>query len=245
MKEIENPFQHYRNKHKNRRAILFGSGPSILNFDKQKIPDDILRFGVNDQIFLDLDLDYWFMGDAMPQNPAKFYNRFKDYDDYNPKIQKFVRICGWQDERIISVPGWGSVPRTGQLPLNMKNTKYYHAHAGGNPDTCTFKKDLGAGSLSCVASISFEILQFILFCGIKEIFLVGHDCDYSSGTFAKFMIGRDQRAGYWISRYWKVVKPWIEENHPEVKIFSVNPVALNIFPEITLQEITQRENAKC
>tara|TARA_R100000008_G_scaffold86571_1_gene80218 strand:+ start:510 stop:1229 length:720 start_codon:yes stop_codon:yes gene_type:complete len=230
---FENPFGPYMNKHSGQSAVFFGSGPSILQFDFATIPDEFLRFGTNDQIFLEgIDLDYWFMGDAMPQVPSKFYDRFQEYDDYSPKKQKFVRYCNWKDDRKISVPNWGEVPRNGQLPLNLKNSKYYICDSGGNPSSCLFRKDISLENLVAVASISFEVLQFILFCGVKNIFLVGHDCDYSNGTFAKIMIGKQQQADYYILRYWKIVKDWISKNYPDVKLFSINPVALDIFPEI-------------
>jgi hypothetical protein len=77
----------------------------------------------------------------------------------------------------------------------------------------------------------------MLYCGVKEIFLVGHDCDYSNGTFAKIMIGKQQNADYYILRYWSIVKEWIEENYPDVKVYSVNPVALHIFPTIQQKNI--------
>jgi len=233
-----NPFGPYKNIHQNSSAFFFGSGPTILNFDFENIPKDFLRFGTNDQIFLEgIDLDYWFMGDAMPQIPDKFYNKFEVYNDYNPKKQKFVRYCNWEDSRKISVPGWGEVPRNGQLPLNIKNAKYYICDSGGNPSNCLFNKELSEGNLTAVASISFEVLQFILYAGIKNIFLVGHDCDYSNGTFAKIMIGKQQQAGYYIHRYWNIVNAWIKENYPDVKIFSINPIALGIFPEVSLNEL--------
>jgi hypothetical protein len=50
-----NPFSFYKNIHEGRTAILFGSGPSILDFDDKVVSDNILRFGVNDQIFLNWD----------------------------------------------------------------------------------------------------------------------------------------------------------------------------------------------
>tara|TARA_R110000822_G_scaffold3742_5_gene16145 strand:+ start:863 stop:1621 length:759 start_codon:yes stop_codon:yes gene_type:complete len=232
-----NPFGHYYNKHVGKSAILFGSGPSILQFDNSNVPNDVLRFGVNDQVFLNLNLDYWFMGDALPQVPSKFYNRFDKYNDYKPNEQKFIRYCTWPDDREISVPNFGKVPRNGQLPLDMDGAKYYMCDSGGNPEECLFKNDISEGYMTAVASISFEVLQFMLYCGIKKIFLVGHDCDYSNGTFAKIMIGKSQRADHYILRYWKIVAPWISKNYPDVEVKIINPVALNIFPTATVDEI--------
>ena len=51
------------------------------------------------------------------------------------------------------------------------------------------------------------------------------------------MIGKQQRADYYIHRYWKVVDEWIKENYPNVNIFSINPVALDIFPTKTIEEM--------
>tara|TARA_B100000700_G_C14866532_1_gene771225 strand:+ start:63 stop:782 length:720 start_codon:yes stop_codon:yes gene_type:complete len=237
---VKNPFPPFKDRHLGQDAIIFGSGPTILDFDASLISDDVVKFGVNDQIFLDLDLDYWFMGDAMPQEPKKFYDRIGEYQKYTPKIQKFVRVCTWDTENWTEIPGYGKVPRNGQLP-KIKGSKQYVADNHHNPDTCRFTDDIGEGNISAAASIIFEVLQFALYCGVKRIYLVGQDCNYQSGTFAKFMIGKSQNAGHWILRYWKVVKPWLTENHPDVEVYSVNPVALDIFPEIDPKDIPQKE----
>tara|TARA_R110002012_G_scaffold94659_6_gene228994 strand:+ start:3416 stop:4138 length:723 start_codon:yes stop_codon:yes gene_type:complete len=234
---ISNPFAPYKDSHAGTTAILCGSGPTLLEFDASLVPEGVLRFGVNDQIFLDLDLDYWFMGDSVPQVPDKFWNRYRDFNDYQPKKQKFVRFCNWEDDREVIIQPFGRVPRNGQLPLNLKNSKYYISDSGGNPDHCKFKKNIAEGNLTSVASITFEVLQFMLYCGIKKIFLVGQDCDYSGGTFAKIMIGKQQRADYYILRYWTHVKEWITQNYPDVELYSINPVALNIFPEAQIEDI--------
>jgi len=235
---IENPFASYKEKHLGETVVFYGSGPTILSFDPTVVPDNVLKIGTNDQIFLNLDLDYWFMGDAMPQIPSKFYDRFKEYDDFLPKYQKFVRYCNWKDDRDIFVHPWGKVPRNGQLPLNMKNTKYYIADSDGNPSECKFKKDISIGNLSCVASISFEALQFALYAGAKKIFLVGHDSDYTNGTFRGYKIGLSQGAGPCLINYWKLVKIWVSENYPDVEISSINPVGLRgIFPEAKIENI--------
>lgn len=232
---FKNPFEPYKNIHLNKSAVFFGSGPTILQADLTKISDDFLRFGVNDQIFLEnINLDYWFMGDAMPQVPEKFYFKFHKYNTYKPKKQKFIRYCNWQHDRKTTVPGWGEVPRNGQMPFKIRYAKYYNSNLGGNPDNCLFKKDISEGDMTTVSSISFEVLQFILFCGVKKIYLIGHDCDYTNGTFAKIMIGKQQNADYYILRYWKIVKDWISNNYPDVEIYSINPVGLKIFPEKNL-----------
>ena len=47
------------------------------------------------------------MGDAMPQIPSKFYDRFQEYNDYEPNMQKFIRVCNADNRDNCS--GWGNV----------------------------------------------------------------------------------------------------------------------------------------
>jgi len=219
MINIPNPFGPYKDKHLGESAIFYGSGPTIMDFSTSA---DILKVGLNEQIYLDLDLDYWFMGDTFPRNPNKFINCFDDYNEYKPKKAKFVRYQLWGER--------------GRMPLGMKHATYYTCTLGGSPDKCLFSKDISKGSLVGVASISFETLQFMLFAGIQKIYLVGHDCDYTSGTFRTEFPGQHSEGNHMLS-YWKKVKIWINKNYPDVEIYSVSPVALQIFPEVRAEDI--------
>ena len=222
MTSIPNPFGAYKNRHARQSAILFGSGPTIRTFKTGK---NIVKVGLNEQIYLDLDLDYWFMGDTFPRNPAKFINCFEDYNEYKPNLTKFIRYQTWGER--------------GRMPLGMKHTTYYTCSLGGIPDTCLFEEDISEGSLVGVASISFEALQFMLYAGIKNIYLVGHDCDYSFGTFRTEI---DHKAeGILVLRYWKMVKAWIEEHYPDVTLYSIDPVALDIFECVKEKDIIENE----
>ena len=53
------------------------------------------------------------------------------------------------------------------------------------------------------------------------------------------MIGKAQRAGHYILRYWKIVKEYIDNQYPDVEIVVINPVALDIFP--TSNKIMERK----
>ena len=234
-KEFENPFKNYKDTHRGESAIFFGSGPSILNFDINKVKSDVIKIGLNDQIFLDLDLDYWFMGDSHRQEFDYFYGRYESYNEYKPKKQKFIRICNWAPNQYVTLNGV-KVPRNGQLPLDMKYSKYYVANSAGNSSECLFNEDLGEGHLNAVASITFEALQFILYTGVEKLFLIGHDCDYTTGTFRTQFAGQHVEGNHML-QYWPLVKDWVEKNYPDVNIYSINPVALNIFPEAQIEDI--------
>tara|TARA_Y100000004_G_scaffold167863_1_gene200769 strand:- start:1050 stop:1754 length:705 start_codon:yes stop_codon:yes gene_type:complete len=232
-----NVFSEYKDAHKGESCVFYGCGPTIKEFNKSNVPSSFLKFGVNETLLLDLDLDYWFMGDSNPQDRTKFWDKLDLYRDYQPALAKFVRVCKWAEGTTVYLDGIGNVPRNGQLPLDMPGCKYYEAIWGGDPQDCKFKKDISNGPIVDVASISFEVLQFILFTGIKKIYLVGHDCNYSKGTFTGCMVGQKHNAGMHILNYWKVIKDWIAENYPEVEIFSVNPVELTHYNEVKQEDI--------
>ena len=201
-----------------------------------RYPDHFLRFGINDQIFLKgIDLDYWFMGDSHRQDKKYFFDRIEMYNEYKPKKGKFIRICNWSRDEFIKING-KYVHRNGQLPLNLKYSKYYISASAGNPNFCVFNEDLAEGSLKSVASIAFEILQFAMYTGVKKLFLVGHDCDYSQGDYNNSNVGKELNAGYWISKYWKVVEPWIKNKYPDLNISWVDPKGVHLFNCISAQQ---------
>jgi len=219
---MENPFKPYENIHLGESCILFGCGPSIEKYDASLADSNILKVGLNESIYLDLDLDYWFMGDAFPRDPNKFLNHFDDYNNYKPRLQKFIRHPTW------NCPG--------ALPKNMKYAKYYPCDLDDVPAwiECKIKKDISMAPLWSGATIAFEALQFVLYSGIKKIYLVGHDCDYSNGTFRTKFHGSQ---GSGLIECWACTKEWVNINYPDVSFFSVNPVALKIFEEVRNDEI--------
>lgn len=223
-RRIKNPFGKYKNAHKNESVILYGSGPSIQKFKTSK---NVIKIGMNEQIYLDLDLDYWFMGDPRNRQPEKFRKCKKDYDDYRPKIAKFIR---WKL----------GVPRSQKMPYNMPHSTYYLAKYQDFKDTCLYKKNIDEGILPSYKSITDEALQFALFAGFKRIYLVGHDCDYSDGTFRtdKLEVSDDNDAKLLLNM-WPLIKEWIGENYPDVEIYSINPVGLKIFKEVREEDIVE------
>ena len=198
----------YKNIHKGQKAVLFGSGPTIKNFDPITIPSDFIKAGSNEQIFLDLDLDYWFMCDTT-DDKNKFWNKFDNYNNYKPKKSKFIADMG----EVRNKP-----------PKGIKHAEYYYSEKKHS-----FTKNIDSELIPTKSSITFDIVQFLLYMGIKIIYLVGHDCDYSKGTFTGTKIGKYQNSGPSIIERWKNCNKWINEEYPDTKIYSINPVKLKLF----------------
>ncbi|KAA3615506.1 MAG: hypothetical protein DWQ05_14240 [Calditrichaeota bacterium] len=224
--EVENQytnlfFEEYKDIHYGQSAIIFGSGPSLNEWEDNEYPD-VIRAGVNELVFTPILLDYYFSGDSQEvHRPGTFAKNKQAYYDYLPRIQKFIRKQTWGER--------------GALPRDISNAVYYWCDLTSTP-----VKDISTQPVGCCASISFEALQFLLYAGIKRVYLVGQDCSYNKGTFRSatandpfhITCGNDMLVD------WQMIHDqWLPENYPDVEIFSIRPVALKTFPEVSQNEI--------
>lgn len=221
MKQLNDCFKKYKNKHKGESCIFFGTGPSVSLY---KSNNNLIKIGVNEIIYnKEIELDYYFIGD--PGTIEKGFNSDKEtYINYNPKKAKFYR------EKI-----------------NKKNMCVMPAEIGGIPyegfferGGIDFSKDI-TDKLIARTSISFEVMQFLLYAGFKKIYLVGHDCDYKDGTFHSEKTKKDESPKTLLFSRWNELKKFIKKNYPKTSVHIVNPISLNIFPEISIDEIEQEE----
>jgi len=219
-------FQRYKNIHEGASAILFGNGPTLKQFNDKKENTSIIRAGVNEIIFTDIDIDYFFLGDAGDKNLTK---DIQAYHDYFPKRQKFVSL---DPRSFLNFQHF----LDGELVDKAIHYDCFVDRSRGRYDPMV--KDIASAPMPRLGSISFEPLQFLLYAGIKKIFLVGHDCDYSYGTFTGGNVnltngGRSVK----VLNSWEWAKKFMEKEYPEVEICSVNPVALNLFPTVHQPEV--------
>ena len=237
-------FGEFEGRHAGQSCLFFGTGPTLTEFDDVGFSKDVVRIGSNELVHTDIVLDYYFIGDAEPGPPPNkgYLANPKIYDEYAPRIQKFVRDPIWRN-----VGAHGS----STIPAGMPGARYYKCHIGGRRgDTSqpysidSWRPDILDRPLYAYSTISFEALQFILFTGVTSIYLVGHDCDYTNGTFqspnanGEFhkSCGPDQCGG------WEMAKKYISENFPEVRILSVRPVGLKgLFDDVRVPESEEVE----
>jgi hypothetical protein len=207
-------FDGYKDIHKGYRAILIGSGPTVKKF-KDINDHNTAKIGVNEVLHLPIKLQYYFTGDSGPYRPEGYLSNKKIYHDYKPTIQKFIRTQLWG--------------KKGEVAQDMKHAHYYECNLGKE-----LIRDIDTKPLNDCTCISFEALQFILFCGFSEIHLVGQDCNYEEGTF-KTPSSNDEwhkKCGGAQIRQWEIASSHIEKYHPDTKVFSVRPVGLKgLFPE--------------
>jgi hypothetical protein len=230
-------FEHFKDCHKGETAIFFGSGPSLKQFVNR---DDInhVRVGVNETIFLDFLLDYLIVGDAAD---PKFYDRLQDFHDYKPKKLKLMG----RDPR----PNLDVIQAVGGVDGSLYyDCKLVPKPARHRPE---FAHDLVNDKVSRWGSISFDVVQILAWMGFKNIILVGHDCDYTEGTFhtdrkvaktlprigGEIPLPSDATVGQKLVDHWQQISKFLNVHYPELTVYSFNPRALSCFPEISEQDM--------
>lgn len=170
-------------------------------------------------------MDYYFIGDA-GTNIRGFYSDPYTYINYTPNIAKFIRIPPQHHDDINEYK---------PLPQNIDNAIYYPID-GGEPwkDKANTYFDKTLQTITDCGSIIFEMLQFTLICGFKNIYLVGCDATILNGEdFVNNSIKHKDIDQYDNIRYsWHKFYNFIIENFSHVNFYWVNPVGILYFNNI-------------
>lgn len=204
----------FKNIHVGESAVVFGSGPSLNRLSEQSLDylfDDKVTIGSNEFVYFPRKVDYYFIGDA--QNKKRGYNSDPEtYNNFQAKKANFYRDPLY-------------TPQFAAIPKGLKGIYY----------PCTFDpKCLLSGKVKVpfkdCYSISFEMLQFCCYAGFNRIYLVGHDCNYDSGTFKTKEVEESVKVHVQkILFSWFVFENWISINYPHIKVFNINPVSMRRF----------------
>lgn len=217
-KKVNECFLEFKDKHKGEKGILFGTGPTLDEFDKhhEKFKDYVL-FGSNEIIYKPYKMDYYFMGDS--GDKKRGYQSDPDsYNNYKPNIAKF-----YKDK--------SSNVHMCHMPKGLD--AFYYKVTSQPQRGGRFYKDIAEG-LGAYASISTTIMQFVLYTGVREVYLVGHDCNYSNGSFHDKNVSQGNKC---LLGAWRILKSFINNEYPEVEVYSVNPVSLKIFKRKDIYDI--------
>ena len=207
----------YKDRHSGESILYFGSGKSLSLYDNNK---SILKVGAGGILFWEKEvMDYYFITDSgRPGTHAHlgcvfgYYDKQKEHDEYKPGIEKIYRL---------SRAGLSGMP-------SGKDATYYNITKRVNDVRgLPFFKDITLG-LGYGYTSSVEIIQFLCYMGFKNIYLIGHDCDYSNGSFLN---ERPPMGASKLIEVWRKIKLWVERDYPDTNIFSINPINLKIFPE--------------
>lgn len=163
-----------KGKYEGKRCFVIGAGPSLTMGDLDAIKDEY-SFGVN-SLILSLDKTIWrptFYG----VSDKYAYEIFHHQIETHPELNVFVSD---QVNNLFALPEWIKVFPTNNFDYNICRMK-------NKLSKIAFSDDLYAAVYSAY-SIIFALMQFAVYMGFKEIYLLGCDCTYTKGQthFVKF-----------------------------------------------------------
>jgi len=211
-------FDAYRGKHTGETAVILGTGPSLKDAD-HRIFDGACLIGSNEAVYLPYVVDYYFIGDAGSLQRG-YRSDPGTYQRYTPRKQKFIRSK--------------TTGSYAAMPEGLSDAVYYRTggDSHGKSALPVLNLDLSNGPYDA-GSISFEALQFALWCGFKRILLVGHDCTYAAGSFHAASVNAATNAwGNVIYASWERTGRFLTRFCPDVEVLSYRPVRLRMFPEV-------------
>ena len=199
-----------KNKYKNQNGILFGPGPSLLKY--RELDLSCMTFGVNANVcFSDIDLDFcvfYDMDDFRDNEEGKKFIR-----EYTPNEAKFhfksktlpVEFVG---ETSIELPTPTKDPRNLFQVLDCLRPYKFPDH-----------------NFRLYGSVSFLAIQLMMYLGIRNIYIVGHDISGLYWDDTERFLGHGLVERELIANWYFFIKT-IRKYYPRVKLISVNPVSL-------------------
>lgn len=159
----------YKNCHENDRIFIIASGPSVREEDILKLRNEI-TIGVNQTISLNEKIGWkptyycvsdplaieWYLQDILGAKLDKVF--------FGLQLQRYENAVNF------SPIYYDAYLRGYYLAKYDKKVKKYMRFSGD-----VYKKGVYAGG----RSVSNDALQLAVYMGAKEIYLYGHDCDYS------------------------------------------------------------------
>ena len=190
-----------RDSIKGKDVVLVASGPSINLFSNI---ENAVYVGINHTAFLEnINFSFLFLQDNV-----------KIVIEQCKKIEKKCSIiCGVH----VSYPN-----RMIDVPTLFNNYYVYYVYSLFSANPQKMQTNLLTNELSDFTSTVFCAMQIIAWCQPKKIYLVGCDCT-SRGNF----LSSDFTTPYSnIVPCWRLLKRFMQDNYPDIKIISINPVGL-------------------
>ena len=173
----------YKDVHKGGRALVVCNGPSANEYDWTNVPPGTVVMGFNAVIKkpeIRKHLDYLFVNDwGSPRSGTSFATIPQEYMEYQPKIEKFFSHnvqkqleLGGRDEPNNYTKYW--------YRDNVKLVTNHHEKYGmdtvlPHPEFLGGVNDNLTEPITTFGSVTFVGIQFLLWCGIRDIDIIGVD----------------------------------------------------------------------
>lgn len=166
----------YKDIHKGKKGLIVCNGPSVKDYDFSSLDEDTIVVGFNDIFMTELSkyLDYYFANDF---GNAKYKNCARsnpvEIKNYQPKLQKF--FSHKLKERLDYTDGY-------EMYYYRDNVKLIKRDGSLIPDPEFLGEidDNFTQSITTFGSVTFIGLQFLVWCGIRDIDIIGVDIHTST-----------------------------------------------------------------
>ena len=218
----------YKNKYDGKRVFLIGNGPSLIIEDLEKLKKE-KTFATN-RIFTLYQKTKWRPTYYFSQDTKTIINN-SDEIRHNVKGIKFMRNLG-------------------EKRYPDRKTIYYYISSEQKNNLPQFSNDI----TNCVyegASVSYTMIQFAIYMGFKEIYLLGMDCNYDmnegkisknsypEGMYDENKLGYPPELDFTFKAYEEAKK--YSENH-DIKIYNATRGGkLEIFERVDLDKVLKGE----
>lgn len=215
----------YRNKYNGKRCFIIGTGPSLKKEDLFLIKNEVL-IGVNSIcLWKDVlpDIDYFFVSDVAAYR--KLHNELPCGCFVSSHCVKSCRDLSDVNFNPIPVCRFNYfVPYAKRFSLNVAKCFY----------------DFN--------SVIFLAVQFAIYAGFEEIYLLGVDCNYDTKVIYAVDHGIRHRKEYMedvgrnMIKGFEFIKWYIQERGVQIKIYNASRGGmLEVFPRVNLQEVLKGE----
>lgn len=199
----------FKDKHKGKTFVIFGSGPTLLEWD-DSFCEDAIKIGCNTVFMHKPDLDYYLIQDSgLITGSENGYCRFKQkYDEYKPSKAKLYGVSYFSN---------GMLHGHSLTPRDVIDGKAIQYSISPDSNKCDFVE---------FYSVIFSCLQFADLCGAENIVVVG--CDVTNNIRAG---EKQEHNGYKITN---LVERWrdFKKSYPHMNIEIFKPIGLkDLFKE--------------
>lgn len=191
-------FPQLRQELQNKEVALVASGPTVKFY---RPIENVLHIGINSAFFnKHIHFNYYFINDYI-----NYF--FEAMEKLLP--QSCAKYYGYHVSLCYATQT--------KIKENLYYTNYLHQTEN------IFTKNIDTEVVSYAPTIAIGIMQILLWCRPRKIYLVGTDC--SGGWY----IGNNFYGS--LTEDWKLLKNFKEKYYPDVEIESINPRGLlNVFP---------------
>lgn len=157
----------YKNIHEGKRCFIIGNGPSLLAEDLDKLTDEITLCG--NRIYEIFDKTKW--------RPTYYFCIDNDGMEEITAAIENVNV----GKKFLALSARKYVPENEQNVIFINHTTKKFVINRYNDKSSHISEDISQ-YFSCGYTVLFAALQFAIYTGIKEIYLLGVDFDYSHVT---------------------------------------------------------------